>query len=557
DHFFIGSDGGLHETWDQGETFTKINNLAIGQFYAIGVDMRDPYYIYGGMQDNHSWVCASATRTWEGITNGDCKQIGFGDGMYHSIDPTNHRYVYSNAQNGELQRVDPETGDRLDLQPYPPPGEPDYRWDWVTPSLVSQHDPKVVYFGGNRLFISRDRGVSWERTEDLTRRIDRDTLRLMGVLGSERMLSKNDGEQSFSEIITIAESPLDDKILWVGADDGSVQVSRDGGRTWTQVSPHNTYISRVIASASGRGTAYVTADAHRDGDLRPYVYRTEDFGRTWTPLVRGLPAAGSVNVIREHPQNPNLLFLGTEHALFFSTDRGQNWRRLGANLPTTLYDDLVIHPRDNDLVVATHGRSLWILDDLTPLVEWTPQLATRPAHLFPIRRATIFNYWEATSYRGQEAFAGENPPGGALINYYLGAARDSVRITVTSESGRIVRQLGGPGTTGVVHRVVWDLRHDPPPAGGGFGRGGGGTEVPTGRALPVLPHPVTPQGPFVSPGTYTVTLTAGATVARQTVEVRGDPLIPLTEEQWREREEFLIAVLENQRRAVEAEQRTR
>lgn len=564
DHFFIGSDGGMHETWDQGETFTKINNLPIGQFYAIGVDMRAPYFIYGGMQDNHSWVGPSATRTWEGITNDEWKQIGFGDGMYHAIDPTNHRYVYSNAQNGELQRVDPETGDRLDLQPYPPAGEPDYRWDWVTPSLVSQHDPRVVYFGGNRLFISRDRGFTWERTGDLTRQINRDTLRLMGVLGSARMLSKNDGEQTFSEITTIAESPVDAKILWVGTDDGNVQVSRDGGRTWTEVSPLKTYISRVIASAAAPGAAYVTADAHRDGDLRPYVFRTDNFGRTWTPLVRGLPAEGSVNVIREHPRNPNLLFLGTEQALFYSIDRGAEWRPLRANLPTTLYDDLVIHPRDNDLVVATHGRSLWILDDLAPLVEWTPDVARRPLQLFSIRPATIFNYWESTSYRGQEAYVGENPADGALLSYHLAQAVDSVRITVTqpARGGAVVRRLSGSGAAGVVHRVTWDLRHEPPPAGpqgGGGGQGGGGAESgqqgPAG--LPVLPRPVTAQGPFVSPGTYTVRVEAGGggAMATQTVEVRGDPKLPLTAAEWREREEFLVAVLEDQRRAAAAAQR--
>ncbi|HEX9705200.1 MAG TPA: hypothetical protein VGA20_08145 [Gemmatimonadales bacterium] len=561
DHFFMGSDGGMHETWDQGETFTKINNLPIGQFYAIGVDMREPYWIYGGMQDNHSWLGPSATRTWEGIINEEWKQIGFGDGMYHSIDPSNHRYVYTNAQNGDLQRVDPETGDRLDVQPYPPAGEPDYRWDWVTPSLVSQHDPNVVYFGGNRLFISRDRGVTWERTEDLTRQINRDTLRIMGVPGSERMLSRNDGEQSFSEILTIAESPLDAKILWVGTDDGNVQVSRDGGRTWSQVSPRRTYVSRVIASAAAPGVAYATFDAHRDGDLKPYVFRTDNFGRTWTPLVRGLPAEGSVNVIREHPRNPGLLFLGTEHALFVSTDRGAEWKPLRANLPTTLYDDLVIHPRDNDLIVATHGRSIYVLDDVTPLEQWSAQVAQRPAHLFPIRPATIFNYWERTSYRGQEAYAGENPAEGALLTYHLARATDTVRVTVTNAVGRVVRRLTGPGTASVVRRMNWDLRHEaPPPSEGGFGGGGGGAGagvVSGGPGFPPLPHPVETRGPQVSPGTYSVTLQAGDARVTQTVEIKGDPLMPITLAQHREREEFLLQVLDDQRRAAEAVHRAR
>jgi photosystem II stability/assembly factor-like uncharacterized protein len=569
DHFWIGSDGGLHETWDQGETFTKVNNLPIGQFYAIGVDMRAPYYIYGGMQDNHSWLGPSATRTWVGITNDEWKQIGFGDGMYHAVDPTDYRRVYTNAQNGELQRVDPETGDRMDAQPYPPRGEPDYRWDWVTPSLVSGHDPKVVYFGGNRLFISRDRGLSWERTIDLTRQINRDTLRLMGVLGSERMLSKNDGEQSFSEITTIAESPLDAKILWVGTDDGNVQVSRDGGRTWTEVSPKRVYVSRVIASAAAPGVAYATFDAHRDGDYAPYVYRTEDFGRRWTPLVQGLPPSGSVKVIREHPRSANLLFLGTEHALFVSTDRGRAWRRFKANLPTTRYDDLVIHPRDDDLIVATHGRSLWILDDLAPLVEWSPEVAARPLHVFAVRPAMIFNFWEWTSYRGQGAYAGENPPDGAIIDYTVAQRADSVRVTITNAAGRVVRRLAGPGTAGVVRRVVWDLRHESPPVvapdsvggggGGGAGGGGGGGEgaAASPAVLASLPHQVTPRGPFVSPGTYTVQVQAGAVSAQRTVEVRGDTLLPLTAADWRAREEFLLAVLDDQRRLAELAPRAR
>ncbi|MGD8726792.1 MAG: hypothetical protein PVH40_04055, partial [Gemmatimonadales bacterium] len=208
-HFYLAGDGGLHETWDMGRTYIKINNIPIGQFYGIGVDMREPYYVYGGMQDNHSWMGPSATRHWIGIINDDWRQIGFGDGMYQQPDPTSHRYVYVLAQNGDILRLDAETGDHRNIRPHPPEGEPPYRFDWVTPALVSQHDPAVVYLGGNRLFISRDRGASWERTEDLTHQIDRDTLELMGVRGSEPMLAKNDGTSSFGEITTIAESPLD------------------------------------------------------------------------------------------------------------------------------------------------------------------------------------------------------------------------------------------------------------------------------------------------------------------------------------------------------------
>jgi photosystem II stability/assembly factor-like uncharacterized protein len=549
-HFYLAGDAGLHETWDMGRTFIRINNLPIGQFYAIGADMREPYFIYGGMQDNHSWMGPSATRHWIGIINDDWRQIGFGDGMYWQPDPTSHRYVYGNSQNGNYTRLDAETGDLMSIRPYPQGDEPEYRWDWVSPSLVSQHDLDVVYVGGNRLFISRDRGVSWQRTEDLTRRIDRDSLTLMGVAGADIALSRNDGTDSFGEITTIAESPLDPAILWVGTDDGNVQVSRDGGATWTEVSGHvqgvrsGTYVSRVAASASAEGTAYVTFDAHRDGDFAPYVYRTTDFGASWTPLSQGLPT-GSVNVIVEHHDNPDLLILGTEHALFASTDGGGTWTKV-PGLPTTLYDDLLIHPRDNDLIVGTHGRSIYVLDDLGPLVEWSPAVAASDAHLFAIRPATIFQFWKDTSYRGQAAYAGENPPFGAIVSYYLASDAESARITVTRKNGKVVRVLEVPAARGL-HRVTWDLRYEPPPFEP--------ERYDTGGALPEPSQPITPRGPFVAPGVYSVALEANGARAVQSVTVQGDPLMSLTPDDWRAREEFLVSLLELQRQAHDVGQR--
>ncbi|HEX7051443.1 MAG TPA: hypothetical protein VF188_14645 [Longimicrobiales bacterium] len=578
DHFYLGGDGGLYESWDGGENYAKINNLPIAQIYGIDIDNRDPYYIYAGLQDNHSWLGPSATRHWLGILDADWRQIGFGDGMHQEADPTSHRYIYSLAQNGALARVDAETGDRLDIRPAPPAGAPDDRFDWVTPVLVSRHDPRVVYLGGNRLFISRDRGNSWSRTEDLTRRIDRDTLELMGVRGADIALSRNDGESSFGEITDIAESPLDPAILWVGTDDGNVQVSRDGGETWAEVGrnirpahtaqgvdggrasagddirgerggrdvPARTYVSDVTASAAAPGRAYVALDAHRRGDFRPYVFRTDDFGRSWTPLVNGLPADGSVNVLIEHPDNPDLLFLGTEHALFVSLDAGAHWSRLRAGLPTTLIDDLGIHPRENDLIVATHGRGLWILDDITPLERWSDEVAAAPVHLFPIRPATIFQYWKDTSYRGHAVFAGENPPFGAILNYHLAESAAAAEITITNADGRVVRRLDAPASGGIVHRVVWDLRHEPPPSADRD------DDAATMRALP---HSLAPRGPFVSPGTYTVALEADGARTTRTVTVRGDPLMPLTLAQAREREAFLLDILAMQRQVWDAMRR--
>ncbi|OGU05757.1 MAG: hypothetical protein A2W29_11320, partial [Gemmatimonadetes bacterium RBG_16_66_8] len=434
-HFLLGGDGGLYETWDRGSTYTKINNFAIAQFYDIGLDMREPYFVYGGLQDNHSWLGPSATRHWEGIINDDWRQIGFGDGMYHQPDLTSHRYIYSNSNDGGFTRVDAETGDILDITPVPPLGEPEYRWEWSSPTLASRHNAATVYAGGNRLFISRDRGASWERTADLTRRLDRDTLRLMGVRGRDIALSRHDGESSFGAISTIAESPLDGAVLWVGTDDGNVQVSRDGGATWTEVSrnvrgaPAGAFVSRVAPSRAGAGAAYVAFDAHRDGNFAPYVFSTTDFGRTWTARMGGLPS-GSVNVIAEHPANPRLLFLGTEHALYASNDAAASWTRFMPNLPTTLFDDIEIHPRDNDLVLGTHGRSIWILDDIAPLVEWSTSVAAAAAHMFTIRPATMFHFWKDQSYRGQGSYAGENPAYGAIISYHLlrGAERVSIRV---------------------------------------------------------------------------------------------------------------------------------
>ena len=558
EHFYLAGDAGLHETWDRGETYSHINNFPIGQFYAIGLDMREPYRIYGGMQDNHSWMGPSATRRYIGIINDDWMQIGFGDGMYQQADPTNGRYAYVTAQNGNLARLDAETGDLLDIAPYPPEGE-EYRFDWVNPVILSRHDPQTIYFGGNRLFISKDRGVSWTRTDDLTKAIERDSLYLMGVQGADTMLSENDGTSTYSEIITIAESPLDAQILWVGTDDGNVQLSQDGGATWNEVSGSidgvgdTTYVSRVMASSKSPGTAFVTFDAHRDGDFLPYVYRTSDFGETWTTKVYGLPEVGSVNVIAEHPDNPDVLFLGTEHALFVSTNAGDAWTPFTANLPTTHYDDLAIHPREKDLVLGTHGRSIWILDDTTPIAEWTSAAASDSAHLFSIQPATFFHYWKNTSYRGQAAYNGENPAFGALISYHLPTPVDSVRLVITSAEGDTVRTLAGPGSAGAIQRVAWDLEHTPPPDDEDEDEEEEGLVVPDADSiLPKLPRPNNPRGPFVAPGTYTVTLEAGDTRVSQPVEVRGDPEMEISQEQYETREAFLLDVLALQREAFEA-----
>ena len=544
-HLYLAGDSGLWETYDRGVNFRKINNIPIGQFYAIGVDNQDPYYVYGGMQDNHSWMGPSETRRWIGIINDDWQQTGFGDGMYQQVDPTNHRYVYANSNGGGYYRMDPETGDMLDIRPRAPEGEPSYRWDWVSPSLVSRHDPAVVYLGGNRLFISRDHGGSWIRTEDLSRRQDRDELELMGVRGADIDISRHDGASSYGEITVLAESPVDPQVLWVGTDDGNLQMSRDGGRTWSERSGNvrgvrdGTYVSRIVASRSGAGIAYVTFDAHRDGDFEPYIFRTPDFGETWTSLAADLPS-GSVNSMAEHPDNPNVLFAGTEHGLFVSTSAGTRWAKL-SHLPTTHVDDLVLHPREKDLVIGTHGQSVWILDDTTPLAEWTADVAAARVHVFTIQRATIFNYRKDTSYRGQAEFHGTNPVDGAVITYALGPGRGAATLQISNASGRIVRELIVPSDPGV-HRVNWDLRHgtsDRP-------------QVWIHHDDSQLARPIGTKGPWISPGTYTVTLEARDATFTQTVEVRGDPLLSVTQAMYEEREAYLLELLTIERRIDEA-----
>jgi len=537
DHLYLGGDAGLHESFDAGDTWRKINNFAISQFYAIGVDMRTPYHVYGGLQDNHSFEGPSETRRWIGIVNDDWKQVGFGDGMYWQPNRFDTTQAYGSSNGGSYFRLDTRTGDMLDVSPIPPEGEEDYRFDWTSPMATSKHDPNTLYLAGNRLFISHDRGSSWSRTQDLSKQVDRDTVALMGVLGRDITVSRNDGTGSYGEAVTLSESPVDPVVLWVGLDDGNLQVTRDGGTTWTEVSgnvpglPAGTYPSRITASSTGPGVAYATFDAHRDGDFAPYVYRTEDFGRSWTPLHGGLPT-GSVNVIVEHPDNPDVLFLGTEHAAFASSDRGATWAKI-PNLPTTAYDDMVIHPRDKDLVLGTHGRGIWILDDTRPLAEWPGGALEAPVQLFSMGPATMFVYWKDTSYRGNAEYAGENPPDGALITYRIASGDGDATLRVVNREGRTVREMRVPGDAGV-HRVNWDLRWGMP----------GEVERWDRFEHDMLARPIEARGAWVSPGSYTVTVEAGGRTASGTLVVQGDPLLDLTDQDYRTREAFMLEAMD-------------
>ena len=574
-HTLVGGDGGMHESWDLGLTYVRMNNIPIGQFYKIAVDDRDPYWIYGGLQDTHSWMGPSATRHWLGILNQDWVQIGFSDGTGQAVDKAGYRFVYTTSDGGNIQRFDPVTGDRLDIKPQPPKGEPPYRWDWDAPVIASRHTAGTVYIAANRLFISKDMGNTWTRTNDLTRSVNRDTLRLGGVLDRDIKIARNDGESGFSEITTIAESPIDPKVLWVGTDDGNVQVSQDGGTTWRETSAAITsgaqiadgsYVARIVSSGASRGTAYVAFDSHRAGDFAPYIARTTDFGKTWKSVTTGLASDASVRSIAEYPGKANVLFAGTERALFTSTDSGAHWTRIAGNLPTTRIDDIVIHPRTKDLILGTHGRSIWILDDASPIAEWSQTIAAKSSYFFAPRRATLMWYWEDISNTAQSMYAAENPADGAELTYYLGKAAQSAKLVVRGADGKVIREIAAPTSAGVVHRVTWDLRHDPPPAsagGGGFGggeegggggaaEGGGGggrgggrggaprADTPVPVQLPIPTHDIGIRGPYVAPGTFKVTLVVDGDTTTRTLEVRGDPGLNITLAQQKAREAFLV-----------------
>jgi len=562
-HIYVVGDGGLHESFDMGRTYIRVNNIPVAQVYRVAVDNRDPYYVYAGLQDNHSWMGPSATRHWLGILNQDWVEIGFSDGTGKAVDKADWRKVYSSSSNGNLSLIDPLTGDSMGITPRPPAGEPAYRFDWDAPVMASRHTPGTVYLGGNRLFISKDYGSTWTRTKDLTRAIDRDGLEMMGVLNRDIKLSRNDGD-GISEISNFAESPLDAKILWVGTDDGNLQLTTDGGTTWTELSSaiagvrNGTFVGDIVASEASRGTAYVSFDAHRDGDFAPYLFRTTDFGKTWTSVTNGLPADdASIRGLAEFPGRPNVLFAGTERALFVTHDSGGHWTRLTANLPTTRYDDIIVHPRTKDLILGTHGRGIWILDDAAPIAEWTPAIVQKRAHLFDVPRATLMLYWEDVSNMDHYFFAAENPAEGPAFTYHLAQPAQKVRLIVAGPSGKVIREINGPADAGVIHRVNWDLRYPVPPGTGRGGGGGGeegggggfgpGTEKPGVVALPIPSHDIGPRGPHVAPGSFKVTLEVdGTPIESKTFDVRADPASSITLTQHKAREAFTVEVMELQ-----------
>jgi len=567
-HLILGSDGGVSASWDGTAHWRMFDNLPLGQFYAIGFDMRDPYYVCGGLQDNDPWCGPSNTRSFHGIRNQDWYETAYGDGFSTIVDPTDSTIVFSESQGGSMNRYDLTTGEKTPMRPIPGPranGDTTkaYRFNWNAPLQLSPHDPATVYLGANYLLRSRDRGMTWEEvgSVDLTKQIDRDTLSIMGVAGSEPKMSINDGTSTYGNLTTLAESPLTPGLIYVGTDDGNLQVTRDDGETWENVAdrvpglPPRTWVSRVEPSAHVEGRVYATFDGHRNGDYAPYAYVSEDYGQSWKPIVDGLPDGWSVNVIVEHPRTPELLFLGNEVGVYVSVDRGGHWTRLKNNLPTVPVDDILIHPRENDLIVGTHGRSLFILADVTPLESLAQGMLAEAGRLFPSRSIM----W---AQRGDWPFHGAtysapNPPRGARIRYYLRDAQegdddeaDDFALTITDADGKPVRTLEAEGSPGI-HEVIWDWRLDPPyeverrgggpgggPGGGGGGPGGGGGGPGGGGGR----FGGTPQGPIVLPGTYTVSMDAGGETFTSTVEILADPRRPMTPADRRARQAALMSL---------------
>jgi len=603
-HMLAGSDGGIHQSHDRGRSWDYINTIPLGQFYEVSVDNQRPYMVYGGLQDNGSWAGPSGTLNVEGITNDEWFRTGGGDGFYSVVDTTDPNTIYVESQDGNVARLELKAGERRNIRPEPPAGEKPYRFDWNSPIVISPHSNRTIYYGGNRVFRSTDRGDSWTRSEDLSKNQDRDKFPIMGVLPDRNMLSRHDGVQTFGQVVTIAESPTKEGLLYAGTDDGNLQVSRDAGKTWKNITdkvpgiPKSCYVSRVVPSRFAEGTVYATFDNHRSDDYNTYVFVSADFGETWKSLKNDLPAGVTCRVIREHPRNQNLLFLGTEFGAFASLDRGAHWTRLKGNLPTVRVDDIQIQARENDLVLATHGRSIWVLDNITALEKMSDAVMSSDVAVFDIPTATAFRIYNRKGNTGHKWFSAPNPPYGAMIDYYLRTApQGNVRVTISDKSGKVVRELTGLKEAGV-NRVVWDLRLGAPgQAGpgsggggrggaggggaGGGGRGGGGAGGGRGGGQQAQPQAAEPgaagqeqpaqpaaaqfgggggggfggvaRGPRVPPGEYTVKVSAAGKEASATVRVQEDQRIQISEPDRAKWSEAVMKAYELQRSATAAQ----
>ena len=536
-------DGGLGISYDRGNHFLYVTSLPLSQFYQISVDMAHPYNIYGGLQDNGSWRGPNAVYRSEGILNEDWVRWGGGDGFWNLVDTTNNRILYSESQYLGLTRNDMVTGESRSIRPnqgegfigdrrnwttWPDLDDPDQRLgnamapgNWEGPFIISPHDANTLYAGLNELFKSTDRGDSWTSLGDLTTGTDRRTLRIMEQLPDSFVLSLDDGIPYWPTLTAVAESEFTPGVLYAGTDDGQLQVSINDGHSWTLVTdrmpgaPEMMWVNRIHASKTVKGRVYATANNYRNDDYQNYLWRSDDDGMTWTSITGDLPAERVVRAVREDTRNPNVLWLGTEFGAWWSWNGGQNWIALQVGLPTVPVNDLIVHPRDNDLVMGTHGRGAWVLDQVNALQEMTSAIAATSAHLFSIEPAEQIRYRGERAHTGNMIFEGPNPPAGAIIDYWLATSGADVIITVHDMAGAEVATVNTPSGRGI-NRAVWNLRHGA--AGGGGGGFGGG-------------------GAWVVPGLYTVRLAAEGITQEQMVRVSEDPRIdvdPTVRRQWTE-----------------------
>jgi photosystem II stability/assembly factor-like uncharacterized protein len=519
-HMIVGTDGGFYLTHDRMANWDHFNHMALGQFYHVTVCTKRPYYVFGGLQDNGSWGGPSHGLRGSGPINEDWISVGGGDGFVCRVDPSDPDLVYFESQNGNMSRRNLRTGERASIRPRAPQGSPPYRFNWNTPFILSSHNSRIFYCAGNYVFRSLKQG---------------DDLR---VISPEITRTKRGSGTA------LAESPRNPDVLWVGTDDGALWVTRDGGQQWTNVAdkvglPGPRWVATIEPSRFAEGRAYVAFDAHRSDDDEPYVYVTEDYGQTWKSLRSNLPT-GSTRVLREDVQNPDLLFVGTEVAVFVSLDRGSYWTKLNNNLPTVAVHELAIHPTAGEMVAATHGRSLWVLD-VTPLRQMTPEVLKAKAHLY--RPNTVVRWRQEPSKGGtNRRFVGTNPPVGAQFYFSLAQKADKVSLKVLDSEGKTVRELQAPNGPGL-HLVAWNLtrppaRQDGEPVGGAGQRGGrGGFGQRGGRggaAQPPGPGGVGQRGGRgfgqfgqpVSAGIYRVVLTVDGQEFSQTVRVEADPSVP-------------------------------
>ena len=492
EHILLGNDGGLYQTFDAGRTWEWFDNLPAAQFYRVDVDNDLPFYnVYGGLQDNGSLMSPIRTLSSQGVLNHNWESIGGGDGMQPRAEPGNPQIVYVQSQNGSISRLNRRTGESVSIRPRVAQGEPPLRFYWDAPLIVSSHAPTRVYFAAQKLFRTNDRGASWTAISgDLTRAINRDTLPVMGRTWGPEAVGRNLFTSDYGTIVALEESPLQAGLLYVGTDDGLIQISEDDGRNWRRAAPlpgvpELAYINDLAASRHDANVVYAVAQNYLRGDFQPYVFRSSDRGRSWTAVRGDLPARHVAWSIVEDHENRNLLFLGTEFGLFFTGDGGTRWSQLKGGLPTIMVRDLAIQRRENDLIAGTFGRGIFVLDDYTPLRRITPQVLAEEAVLFPVRDALAFTQRRLLpGATGSALFSADNPPYGALITYYARSAGPLV-LQIKDASNALMTEL--PANAAGLQRIAWDLRmqvRDTAIAAGrgraageggeGGGRGGGG-----------------------------------------------------------------------------------